>query len=153
MNVGLTTIYLIRHGDEKTLAEKFENEKLAAIFSSTAKDAKIAAQKLADKHKLSIVEEKNLKKPTSKKKQLDFEAFIEFLRKVARENENKTIVIVTHGQFLRKFLVEYKYGTDEEFAPGSVDRGGYIKLESNGHDFFATETYKINLKSKNLSSW
>lgn len=145
MNFGLTTIYLIRHGDEKNLIKKFEDIEIAAIYSSVSPEAKNVASKIADKKTLKIHEEKSLKKPTIKTLEKNFEKLITFMQKVAREHEDQTIVIITHGQFLRKFLIKFKYGTEKEFAPGSVESGGYLKLESNGHDFFATETHGVKI--------
>jgi broad specificity phosphatase PhoE len=145
MEFGLTTIYLVRHGDKSALIEKFKDLDSAAIFSSNIEEAKTVAQTIANKKNLQIETSKDLNKPTEKTLEKDFDKFIKFMQEKARDFEDKTIIIITHGTFLRKFLVTYKYGTEKEFAPGSVARGGYLKLESNGHDFFATETYKIHL--------
>jgi len=145
MDFGLTTIYLIRHGDEKELAKKLENIDISAVYSSAAKDAKNVAQTIANQKKILLKTSPKLNKPTIKTLEGKFKKLISFLQDESQKYENKTFIIITHGQFIRKFLVAYKYGSEKEFAPGSVENGGYLKLESNGHDFFATETYKIHL--------
>ncbi len=70
--------------------------------------------------------------------------FITFLREMAVGFKGKTILIVTHGGLMRHLLTHLGFGTHKTLPPGSISNTGYIKLESDGVDFFVQETKGIN---------
>jgi len=47
---------------------------------------------------------------------------------------------------MRIFLINLGLGTLESFPPGSIKNTAYIKLESDGVDFFIKETWGIEKK-------
>ena len=69
-----------------------------------------------------------------------------FLREVAIVYQGKTVLIMTHGGVMRSFLVHLGYGTPAELTWGTVKNSGYIRLESDGTDFFLKEVVGVNKK-------
>ncbi|HEX7542481.1 MAG TPA: phosphoglycerate mutase family protein, partial [Patescibacteria group bacterium] len=76
--------------------------------------------------------------------------FIPFLRQVAVAYPGKNILMVAHGGVMQVFLIHLGYGTYITLPSGSIDNTAYIRLESDGVDFFIKETDGIKLKIKNL---
>ena len=72
--------------------------------------------------------------------------FIPFLRQVAIAYPDKNILIVTHGGVMRTFLIHLGYGTYNTLPSGSIDNTAYVRLESDGVDFFIKETFGIKKK-------
>lgn len=73
--------------------------------------------------------------------------FITTVREIAVAYPGKTILIVSHGNVMRSFLVRLGYATFRELAHGSIENTGYIKIETDGVDFFIRETagvYKVS---------
>ena len=70
--------------------------------------------------------------------------FITFMREIAISNPNKNILIVTHGGSMRALLKRLGYGTYEELKHGAVKNGAWVKLETDGVDFFVKETKGVN---------
>ena len=68
---------------------------------------------------------------------------ITFLRETAITNPKKTILVVTHGGIIRTFLSHLGYSTDY----GAVANLGFIKLETDGVDFFVKQMEGIKLKT------
>lgn len=66
--------------------------------------------------------------------------FITFLREVAVAYLGKKVLVVTHGGMIRTLLVHLGYGTFKTLEHGAVKNLGYIKLDSDGVDFFVRET-------------
>ncbi|MCR4305554.1 MAG: histidine phosphatase family protein, partial [Candidatus Daviesbacteria bacterium] len=62
--------------------------------------------------------------------------FITFLREIAIRFPGKTILIVCHGSMLRTLL---NHLTEDTYASGAISNSGYVKLESDGVDFFIKE--------------
>lgn len=73
--------------------------------------------------------------------------FIPFIREIAIAYEGQTILIVTHGGVMRSFLVHLGYGTSTELGWGTIKNSGYIKLESDGTDFFLKEVAGVEKKT------
>lgn len=65
--------------------------------------------------------------------------FIPFIREMAVVYPQKNILVVTHGGLMRAFLEHLGY----TFNPGSVKNTAYIKLESDGIDFFIREMFGV----------
>ncbi len=69
--------------------------------------------------------------------------FITFLREVAVAYIGKTVLVVTHAGVMRTFLVRLGWGTEDAIKEGHIDNLAFIKLESDGVDFFVRETSGI----------
>jgi 2,3-bisphosphoglycerate-dependent phosphoglycerate mutase len=69
--------------------------------------------------------------------------FITFLREVAVAYPNKTILIVTHGGIMIHFIQHLAFMTNFY-----VSNASYIKVESDGVDFFIKETEGITKRDQ-----
>lgn len=65
---------------------------------------------------------------------------ITFLREIAVAYPGKTVLMVSHGGLMRTLLIHLGYGTYETLPPGSIGNLGYVKMRSDGVDFFISET-------------
>jgi len=65
---------------------------------------------------------------------------ITFLRELAVSYSGKTILVVSHGGVMRYLLVHLGFGTYKTLPPRSIANTAYIKLASDGVDFFVKET-------------
>lgn len=74
---------------------------------------------------------------------------IVFLREVAVGYQGRTVLVVCHGGIMRALLTHLGYGTYAEITPTSVKNNAFIKLESDGVDFFIKEVDGIVQKSPN----
>jgi len=74
--------------------------------------------------------------------------FITFLREIAVAYLNKNIFIVSHGGAIRMLLTHLGFATREELL-GAVANTAYVKIKSDGVDFFIEETVGI---TKNIIS-
>ncbi len=72
--------------------------------------------------------------------------FITFLREVSVTHAGKRILVVSHGGIMRVFLIHVGFATYEQLPHGAIDNTAYIKLESDGVDFFVRETVGIHKK-------
>jgi len=82
----------------------------------------------------------------------DFELygrFITKLREIAVASPNKTVLIVTHGGGIRTFLMKAGYATREELSAGAFQNAGYVKVLSDGIDFFIQEVNGLKQKTNN----
>ena len=68
---------------------------------------------------------------------------ITFLRETAIAYPGKTVLVVSHSANMRALLVHLGYGNYQEVGPGTIKNTAYIKLESDGVDFFVKETKGI----------
>ncbi len=107
---------------------------------------KIWQSKLKKSLKQLIAEEEKIFKASPKIENDDrlLNRFIPFLREVAVAYPNKKILMVTHGVVLRAFLKKigfFKNSADSFNA--SIKNCAYIKLETDGVDFFIKETEGI----------
>lgn len=71
--------------------------------------------------------------------------FITFLREVAITHSGKTILVVSHGGLMKAFLNHISEAT---YLTGSVSNSAYIRLESDGVDFFIKELKGIKNSDK-----
>lgn len=69
--------------------------------------------------------------------------FITFVREVAVGYAGKTVLLVTHGGVMRAFLIKIGFGTYDTIRPGAVQNSAYVKMLSDGVDFFISETQGI----------
>ena len=65
---------------------------------------------------------------------------ITFLRELAVSYSGKTILVVSHGGVMRYLLIHLGFGTYKTLPSGSIANTAYIKLASDGVDFFVKET-------------
>lgn len=70
--------------------------------------------------------------------------FITFLREIAVAYKGKTILVVNHGNMMRALLIHLGIAKYDELSLKSIKNTGYIKLESDGVDFFVKDTWGIN---------
>lgn len=102
--------------------------------------------------KISLMKDLNTKQRFSFKIHPEVESdeeianrFVTFLREAAVAYEGKTILIVSHGGTMRALLI--KLGFSGEWPNNFIENTGYIKILSDGIDFFVKETHGIsNLK-------
>jgi broad specificity phosphatase PhoE len=71
------------------------------------------------------------------------ERFIRHLREIAIAYPKKTILIASHGGVMRYFLVKLGWATYAELDNNAIKNAAYIKVESDGIDFFIKETHQI----------
>lgn len=69
---------------------------------------------------------------------------ITFLRELAITHPGKIALAVTHGAVIRAFLVRLGYGTYKTI--GWVHNGAYVKIETDGIDFFIKEVKGVGDK-------
>lgn len=67
-----------------------------------------------------------------------------FLRELAVTFRGKTILVVSHGGAMKALLLHLGFANFFELKGRSIENTGYIKLESDGVDFFIKETKGVN---------
>lgn len=72
--------------------------------------------------------------------------FLTYLREIAVANPGKTILVVTHGGVIRVFLILLGLLTHESDV--KIGNLSYLKLESDGIDFFVKGTRGIDVEIK-----
>lgn len=65
--------------------------------------------------------------------------FFTFIREAAILEPGKTVLVVSHGGLIRTVLLRLGFGTYEELRHGAVKNGSWIKIETDGIDFFVRE--------------
>lgn len=73
--------------------------------------------------------------------------FITFLRETAITHPGKNILAVTHGGNMRSFLIKIGFGTYKNLNHDAISNTAYIKLLTDGIDFFVKETKGIEIKN------
>lgn len=66
--------------------------------------------------------------------------FIPFLREIAVAYSGKNVLVVTHAGPIRIFLTKI---LEKVLPHGSINNTAYIRIDSDGVDFFLKETYGI----------
>lgn len=67
--------------------------------------------------------------------------FIQFVREIAVAYRGKTVLVVTHGGCIRTFLTRLGYMSYGEFEGMAPQNAGYMKVLSDGIDFFLKEQH------------
>ena len=62
-----------------------------------------------------------------------------FIREIAVRYPGKKIVVVSHGGTIRQLLIRIGFATYENMLNGSVKNGAFVKIETDGTDFFIKE--------------
>jgi len=74
------------------------------------------------------------------------ERFLRFLREVAVAYRGKNVLIVTHGSVMRVFLTKLGYLSKEESRQVFIKNLAFIKVLSDGVDFFVKEVFGVEKK-------
>ena len=69
---------------------------------------------------------------------------LNFLREIAVTYAGKNVLVVSHGSIIRAFLMSIGFATYDQLRPEHIENTAYVKLESDGVDFFIKETKGIN---------
>lgn len=127
--------------------------KLKIIKSKALREryfGKFQGEPFGDSQNKSILELINRLKTTSIEDQSEIESdeliisrLIPFLRKISLVCLDKTILVVSHGGTIRTLLILLGWGTYKNLNEGCIDNLAYVKLESNGVDFFVKKTSGI----------
>lgn len=70
--------------------------------------------------------------------------FIRYLREIAVSHPGKTVLITTHSAVIRIFLMRVGWAKREELSGGSIKYAGYVKVLSDGVDFFVKEVVGVD---------
>lgn len=65
--------------------------------------------------------------------------FLTFIREVAIIEPGKTLLIISHGGFMRAILIKLGLGNYKNMKHGAVTNSAFVKLETDGVDFFIKE--------------
>ena len=76
--------------------------------------------------------------------------FIRFIREIAVAYPNKTVLISTHAGVIGNFLIHLGIWTYKDQYKKKISNGGYLKLKSDGVDFFLKEAEGIEVDIPNL---
>lgn len=113
-----------------------------------------SADELGRKMLQKLIKEFSLLPVEEQKKYGNFEStekytdrFLQFLREVAVAYEGKTILVVTHGGPMKYLLDHLGFWNGKAISEFSIKNTAYIKLESDGIDFFIKETFGIEQKN------
>lgn len=68
---------------------------------------------------------------------------IRFIRETAVIYPGKTILVVSHGDIMHKFLIHLGFAKHTNLPVWGLGNTCYIKLETDGVDFFVKETKRI----------
>ncbi len=69
--------------------------------------------------------------------------FMVKLREISVAYPSKTVLVTTHGGCIRTFLRKTGTFTKEELPGGSFKNAGYVKVLSDGVDFFVKEVHGV----------
>lgn len=97
---------------------------------------------LTDKEKMRIKFAKDME---SEEEML--RRFIMFINKITKKYVGKSILILTHGHIMRTFLIHIGFAKYDELPHGSIRNTGYLKLETDGINYYVKEVIGIK---KNL---
>lgn len=70
---------------------------------------------------------------------------ITILREIAVAYVGKTVLVVSHGGPMRAILIHLGFATYDNLNEGKINNLSYIKLKSDGVDFFIEETDGIRI--------
>jgi broad specificity phosphatase PhoE len=62
-----------------------------------------------------------------------------FIRETAITHPGKSVLVATHGSLIRIFLIHLGYGSYTSLGHGAIDNVAWLKLETDGVDFFLKE--------------
>ena len=157
----------------KDLAQELRHIKFDAFYSSDLLRAKRTAQLVALEHKLVVKTAQALRERRygklegtnfeiinslsefereTRNKEAEVEEtdvliarFITYLREISVANMGKNVFVMTHGGVLRHFLIHLGFCTKKQIAGGGIGNAAWMKLKSDGVDFFVEETKRIEI--------
>lgn len=161
----------------RNLANELKNIKFDAAYSSDLLRAKKTAQIVALEHELIVKTKKALRERNFgslegqgknglaileelRKQKIPYETrniesdekmierVILLLRELAVAYPGKTVLVVSHGGILRTLLVHLGFATYEKMNKLSIGNTSYIKIASDGVDFFIKETKRIEFQQE-----
>lgn len=98
---------------------------------SIEQDLQKAFEGLDDQAKMDYKFSENFESPSESTKR-----FTDFLKQIALKYKGKTILVISHGNLMRTFLVHLGWAKYNELPKGSIKNTGYIIIESYGSSFF-----------------
>ncbi len=69
--------------------------------------------------------------------------FLIKLREISAAYPNKNVLVVSHAGPIRNFLIKIGYAERKTLAGGTFKQGGYVKVLSDGVDFFVKEVWGL----------
>jgi 2,3-bisphosphoglycerate-dependent phosphoglycerate mutase len=113
-------------------------------------------QEVEKELRMSIEEFRMLSDEVAKKLGIEsdekmMERFLRFLREVAVAYRGKNVLIVTHASVMRVFLTKLGYLSKEESRQVFIKNLAFIKVLSDGVDFFVKEVFGVEKKIKFFS--
>lgn len=81
------------------------------------------------------------------------ERVITFLREISVAYPGKTVLVITHGGILIRLLRHLGYFTTEQLKEYKIGNTAWIKLESDGVDFFIKETKRIERREEKINNF
>jgi broad specificity phosphatase PhoE len=130
---------------------KLLRERTYGHFEGKPHDEYMEATKQLREQLKQLSEEEKWKFKFREDVESDFELvsrFITKLREIAVAYPNKTVLVATHGGCIRMFLVRTGVYKKEELPAGSFGNAGYLKVLSDGVDFFVKEVKGVKEKPK-----
>jgi probable phosphoglycerate mutase len=108
-------------------------------------------QEVEKELRMSIKEFRMLSDEVAKKLGIEsdekiMERFLRFLREVAVAYRGKNVLIVTHGSVMRVFLTKLGYLSKGESRQVFIKNLAFIKVLSDGVDFFVKEVFGVEKK-------
>ncbi|MCX6792505.1 MAG: histidine phosphatase family protein [Candidatus Falkowbacteria bacterium] len=134
---------------EKNLAikttELLREKAYGAFEGGLVKDYTAALKEaLGKKENLSDEERFNNKTGTGDESEAETTTrFVTHLREIAAAYVGKKVLVVSHGGCIRMFLMHLGFATRQELV-GAVKNTAYVKVLTDGIDFFIEETVGIN---------
>lgn len=98
-------------------------------------------EKLSDEEKFSYKSESDIESDEEIASRM-----IRFIREIAVRFAGKTVLLVTHAGMMKALLVHLGYGTYQTLPNGSIKNTSYIKLATDGIEFFVNETMGITFQ-------
>ncbi len=162
----------------KILGKELKDIKFDAVYSSDLWRAKRTAEIVTLERKLAVVTQKALRERNFgglegktrenlkilselKRKNVPYESIgieadekvvaraITLLREIAVAYIGKNVLVVSHGGLLRALLIHLGFAIDDQLPPGSVGNTAYVKLKSDGVDFFIEEVKRVDKRIQN----
>jgi len=133
-NLAIKTTKLLREKD----FGKYSGKEYT-IFQNELKNYLNEFESLPDEEK------KKYKYPTSESDEEVINRFIRFLREVAVGYPNKTVLVVTHAGLIGNLLIHLGMWKYSDQYKTKIDNAGYLKLISDGIDFFIKDANGIEI--------
>ena len=108
------------------------------IFKNTLKDKLAQRENLSDEESWSFELADDIETD-----EVLVTRFITHLREISVAYPSKTVLVVSHGGPIRMFLLKIGFAKKKELPGGSFKNAGYVKILSDGINFFVKEVQGI----------